>query len=91
MAFAKPLGRTENVTGRIALTDSTTMGLGLMYRGLRLSPGDEIVTTEHEFYATHVLLRRRRPEAAPRFDSSASTTIRLRRRVGASSTRSLVR
>ena len=33
------------------------MGLGLMYRGLRLSPGDEIVTTEHEFYATHVSLR----------------------------------
>ena len=41
----------------IALTDSTTMGLGLMYRGLRLSPGDEIVTTEHDFYATHVSLR----------------------------------
>ena len=33
------------------------MGLGLMYRGLRLSPGDEIVTTEHDFYATHVSLR----------------------------------
>ena len=41
----------------IALTDSTTMGLGLMYRGLCLNPGDEIVTTEHDFYATHVSLR----------------------------------
>ena len=41
----------------IALTNSTTMGLALMYRGLRLRPGDEIVTTEHDFYATHVSLR----------------------------------
>jgi isopenicillin-N epimerase len=41
----------------IALTDSTTMGLALMYRGLRLRAGDEVVTTEHDFYATHVSLR----------------------------------
>ena len=41
----------------IALTDSTTMGLGMIYRGLRLNPGDEIVTTQHDFYATHVSLR----------------------------------
>jgi isopenicillin-N epimerase len=41
----------------IALTDSTTMGVALMYRGLRLRPRDEIVTTEHDFYATHVALQ----------------------------------
>lgn len=41
----------------VALTDSTTMGLALMYRGLRLRQGDEIVTTEHDFYATHESLR----------------------------------
>ena len=31
----------------LAFTDSTTMGLGLVYRGL-LQPGDEVVTTEHD-------------------------------------------
>jgi selenocysteine lyase/cysteine desulfurase len=41
----------------IALTDSTTMGLGLLYGGLRLSAGDEILTTQHDFYATHEALR----------------------------------
>jgi selenocysteine lyase/cysteine desulfurase len=44
---------------QIALTDSTTMGLGLVYGGLRLEPGDEVVTTEHDFYATHESLRLR--------------------------------
>jgi selenocysteine lyase/cysteine desulfurase len=44
---------------QIALTDSTTMGLGLVYAGLRLEPGDEVVTTEHDFYATHEALRLR--------------------------------
>ena len=40
-----------------ALTDSTTMGLGVVYGGLRLAPGDEVLTTEHDFYATHEALR----------------------------------
>ena len=44
---------------QVALTDSTTMGLGLMYARLRLEPGDEVVTTEHDFYATHEPLRLR--------------------------------
>ena len=43
----------------IALTDSTTMGLGLVYGGLRLPPGQEIVTTTHDFYSTHESLRLR--------------------------------
>jgi selenocysteine lyase/cysteine desulfurase len=43
----------------IALTDSTTMGLGLVYGGLRLRPGQEIVTTTHDFYSTHESLRLR--------------------------------
>ncbi|GAA4143914.1 aminotransferase class V-fold PLP-dependent enzyme [Phytohabitans flavus] len=43
----------------IAFTDSTTMGLGLLYSGLRLAPGDEVLTTEHDFYATHESLRLR--------------------------------
>jgi selenocysteine lyase/cysteine desulfurase len=44
---------------RIAFTDSTTMGLGLLYSGLRLRAGDEVLTTEHDFYATHEALRLR--------------------------------
>lgn len=41
----------------IALTDSTTMGLGLLYNGLDLSAGDEALTTRHDFFATHESLR----------------------------------
>jgi selenocysteine lyase/cysteine desulfurase len=41
----------------IALTDSTTMGLGLLYTGLRLRPGQEILTTEHDYYVTHEAIR----------------------------------
>jgi isopenicillin-N epimerase len=41
----------------IALTDSTTMGLGLLYTGLILRPDQEILTTQHDFYATHEALR----------------------------------
>ena len=44
---------------QIAFTDSTTMGLGLLYTGLRLRPGDEVLATEHDFYATHEALRLR--------------------------------
>ena len=43
----------------IALTDSTTMGLGLVYGGLRLRPGEEVLTTTHDFYSTHESLRLR--------------------------------
>ncbi|MBV9543082.1 MAG: aminotransferase class V-fold PLP-dependent enzyme [Chloroflexi bacterium] len=41
----------------IALTDSTTMGLGLLYNGLSLRSDQEILTTTHDFYATHEALR----------------------------------
>ena len=41
----------------IALTDSTTMGLGLLYSGLPLSSGQEILTTEHDYYVTHEAIR----------------------------------
>jgi selenocysteine lyase/cysteine desulfurase len=41
----------------VALTDSTTMGLGLLYTRLALRPEDEVLTTEHDFYATHESLR----------------------------------
>jgi selenocysteine lyase/cysteine desulfurase len=41
----------------IALTDSTTMGLALLYGGLPLRAGDEVLTTTHDHYATHESLR----------------------------------
>ena len=45
--------------GDIALTDSTTMGLGLLYSSLKLSPGQEILTTTHDHYSTETSLRLR--------------------------------
>lgn len=42
---------------QVALTDSTTMGLGLVYGGLRLRPGDEVLSSEHDFYSTQEALR----------------------------------
>ncbi len=44
-------------SSEVALTDSTTMGLGLLYTRLALRPQDEVLTTEHDFYATHEALR----------------------------------
>ncbi len=43
----------------IALTDSTTMGLGLLYGGLQLRPGQDILTTVHDHYSTDTSLRLR--------------------------------
>ena len=36
----------------IALTDSTTMGLAVLYNGLKLKSGDEVLTTTHDHYST---------------------------------------
>lgn len=43
----------------LALTDSTTMGLALVYGGLRLREGQEVITSTHEHYATDQSLRLR--------------------------------
>jgi selenocysteine lyase/cysteine desulfurase len=43
----------------IALTDSTTMGLGLLYGGLSLQQGQEILTTVHDHYSTDMSIRLR--------------------------------
>jgi isopenicillin-N epimerase len=37
----------------VALTDSTTMGVGVVYGGLKLAPGDEILTTSEDYYVTY--------------------------------------
>lgn len=36
----------------IVMTDSTTMGLAMLYTGFRLKEGDEILTTTHDHYVT---------------------------------------
>lgn len=41
----------------IALTDSTTQGLALIYHGLTLKPGDEVLTTTHDHYVHHESIR----------------------------------
>ncbi len=42
--------------GEVAFTDSTTMGLGLLYGGLRLRADQHVLTTEHDFFSTHQAL-----------------------------------
>ena len=64
----------------IALTDSTTMGLGLVYGGVVLRPDQHVLTTEHDFYATHEALRLRAErtgasvEQVPLYDDPATTS-----------------
>ncbi len=41
----------------IAVTDSTTMGLGTIYTGLNLTKGQEVLTTEHDHYSQHESIR----------------------------------
>ncbi|UHQ18194.1 aminotransferase class V-fold PLP-dependent enzyme [Lysobacter sp. KIS68-7] len=43
-------GRAEDV----ALTRSTTEGLALIYHGLQLRPGDEMLVTTHDHFSHHV-------------------------------------
>jgi selenocysteine lyase/cysteine desulfurase len=75
----------------VALTDSTTMGLGLLYTRLALRPQDEVLTTEHDFYATHEALRLSgaRVRRVGLYDDPAQASVdeivsRLRRAVTAS-------
>jgi len=44
-------------TDRIALTNSTTNAVGITYNGLVLAPGDEVLTTEQDYYVTFEALR----------------------------------
>jgi selenocysteine lyase/cysteine desulfurase len=53
-AAAKYLGGARD---DIALTTSTTMGLAILYRALRLAPGEEILSTVHDHFATDESLR----------------------------------
>lgn len=46
-------GRAEEV----ALVGNTTMGLGLIYQGLPLQPGDEVLVTTHDHIVHHEAVR----------------------------------
>jgi selenocysteine lyase/cysteine desulfurase len=61
--------------GDVALTDSTTMGLGLVYRAVHVE--GEAVATEHDFYATHEALRLRfgRVRKLRLYDDPAKATV----------------
>ena len=41
---------------RVALTESTTMGVGLVYTSLQLTPDQEVLTTDEDYYVTHASL-----------------------------------
>ena len=53
-AAARYVGGTA---GEVALTDSTTMSLAVLYGGLALRPGQEILVSTHDHYATYENLR----------------------------------
>lgn len=65
----------------VALTRSTTEGVGMVYNGLRLREGDELLTTEDDYYVTHESLRlaAARSGAAvrrvPLFDEPGTATV----------------
>lgn len=66
---------------QIALTDSTTMGLALVYSGLRLKPGEEILHTTHDHYSTDLSIawRAKRSGVSRRqislYDNPAAVTV----------------
>lgn len=43
---------------QITLVDSTTVGLGLIYSGLNIQQGHEILTSEHNYYSQQEAIRR---------------------------------
>ncbi|MBP7703857.1 MAG: aminotransferase class V-fold PLP-dependent enzyme [Caulobacter sp.] len=43
--------------GNVALTESTTDGIGQLYAGITLRPGEEALTTNEDYYVTHESLR----------------------------------
>ncbi len=82
-------GRPEEV----ALTDSTTQGLALIYQGLTLKPGDEILCTTHDHYVHHEAIRLAAEKSGattrrvPLYDEPAAASAdemvdRLRRAIG---------
>lgn len=65
---------------QIALTDSTTMGSAMVYSGLQLAAGDEILHTTHDHYATVMAIAHRAERTGAKvrqvalYDNAANTT-----------------
>lgn len=60
-----------NGLNEIALTDSTTMGLGLLYSGIKIGPDQHVLTTDHEHPATREALRMRSARSGTRVNTIA--------------------
>lgn len=66
---------------QIALTDSTTMGLGLVYNSLKLEPHQEAICTTHCHYSTQMSLQHRTERTGastrqvPLYDDPATTSV----------------
>jgi isopenicillin-N epimerase len=73
-------GYTGARAADIALTDSTTMGLGLLYNGIHVRAGQELLTSTHDFFVTHDALQLKANTRAPRCARSGSTTTARPRR-----------
>jgi isopenicillin-N epimerase len=64
----------------VALTDSTTMGLGLVYGGVRVRQDQELLTTDQDYYSTHQALRYKRRDSGaeireiPLFESASNVS-----------------
>jgi isopenicillin-N epimerase len=73
-------GYTGARAADIALTDSTTMGLGLLYNGIHVRPGQELLTSTHDFFVTHDALRLKAERAGatvrriPLYEQSAAAS-----------------
>ncbi len=89
-AIARYLGGKPD---EIALTRSTTEGLALVYHGLPLAAGDEVLTTVHDHYSHHESIRLATQRAGARmrkialFEDAAQATTdamieRLLREIG---------
>lgn len=67
---------------QIALTDSTTMGSAMVYSGLALETGDEILHTTHDHYATAMAIAHRAQRTGAKvrqvamYDDAARTTVK---------------
>lgn len=69
----------------IALTDSTTMGLGILYTGFKLKKGDDILTTTHDHYATEKSL-----EFAAQKNQATISRVTLYKQAGTATTDEMV-
>jgi len=59
LAVKRALARyVSGAVDEIALTSNTTTGLAMVYNGLRIRSGQEIVTTRHDHYVHHESIRR---------------------------------